>query len=60
MKVRMGILNMNGRASIWWKNFKKVKKISERKITQKQFKNTFNKNNFKKGTMITRLNNSMR
>ena len=41
MKARVSILNLNGRASIWWEHFKKVKRISERKLKWKQFKKYF-------------------
>ena len=41
MKARVAIFNLNGRASIWWKHFSKVKKINERKIVWKQFKKYF-------------------
>ena len=35
MKARVAILNLTGRASIWWEHFRKVKKINERKIAWK-------------------------
>ena len=41
MKERVSIFNLNGRASIWWEHFKHVKKISERRLKWKQFKNYF-------------------
>ena len=41
MKERVAIFNMNGRASIWGENFKKVKRTSERKLKWKQFKKYF-------------------
>ena len=41
MKARVAIFNMNGRASIWWENLKKVRKINNRKIVWKQLKNYF-------------------
>ena len=37
MKARLAILNLTGRASIWWEHFRKVKKITERKNVWKQF-----------------------
>ena len=41
MKASVAIFNLNGRAFIWWKQVRQVKKISERKITWKQFKKYF-------------------
>ena len=41
MKERVSIFNLNGIASIWWENFRQVKKINERKIVWKQFKKYF-------------------
>ena len=38
MKARVSIFNLNGRASIWWEHFKKVRRISERGLKWKQFK----------------------
>ena len=38
MKARVAIFNLNGRSSVWWEHLRQVKKISERKITWKQFK----------------------
>ena len=38
MKARVSIFNLNGRASIWWKQ---IKRISERRLKWKQFKNYF-------------------
>ena len=35
MKARVAIFNLTRRASIWWENFRKVKKINERKIVRK-------------------------
>ena len=35
MKARVAIFNLIGRESIWWKNFREVKKINERKIVWK-------------------------
>ena len=37
MKARVAILNLIGRACIWWEHFRKVKKINEWNIFQKQF-----------------------
>ena len=37
MKERVSIFNLNGRASIWWEHFKKVRNIKERKIVWKWF-----------------------
>ena len=41
MKERVSIFNMNGRASIWLEHFKKVRRISERRLKWKQFKKYF-------------------
>ena len=41
MKDRVAILNLNGRASIWWEHLRQVKKFNERKIGWKQFKKYF-------------------
>ena len=41
MKEMVANFNLNGRASIWWEHHRQVKKINERKITWKQFKNYF-------------------
>ena len=41
MKARVAIFNINGRASIWWEHLRQVKKINDRKIFWKQFKNHF-------------------
>ena len=41
MKERISIFSLNGRASIWWENFKQVKRISERILKWKQFKKNF-------------------
>ena len=41
MKERVVIFNLNGRASIWWEQFKKVKRISERILKWKQFEKYF-------------------
>ena len=41
MKARVSIFNLNGRAPIWWEHFKQVKRISERRLKWKQFKNYF-------------------
>ena len=35
MKARVAIFNLTGRASIWWKHFRKVKNINERNIVWK-------------------------
>ena len=35
MKARVAIFNLTGRTSIWWENFKQVKKINERNIVWK-------------------------
>ena len=43
MKERVAIFNLNGRASIWWEHFRKVKNINERKIVWKHFHNYFKK-----------------
>ena len=43
MKDRVAIFNLTGRESIWWEHFRKVKKISERKIFWKQFQKFFRK-----------------
>ena len=40
MKARVAILNLTGRASIWWEHFKKVK-VNERNIVWKQFQKFF-------------------
>ena len=38
MKAKgVAIFHLNGRASIWWEHFKKVRKISERKLNWKGF-----------------------
>jgi hypothetical protein len=60
MKARVAIFNMNGRASIWWEDLKKVKKISERKITWKNLRNTFRQNTFQRDTMMVRSKNFMK
>ena len=44
MKARVAIFNLTGRESIWCNNFRKVKKINERKIVWKQFQKYFKKN----------------
>ena len=44
MKASISIFNMNGRASIWWDNLRKEKKINDRKIVLKQFKKYFKQN----------------
>ena len=41
MKARVSIFSLNGRASIWWKHFKQVTKISERKLKWKWFQKYF-------------------
>ena len=41
MKARLAIFNLTGRASIWWENFRQVKKINERNIVWKQLKKYF-------------------
>ena len=41
MKARIEIFNLTGRESIWWEQFKQVKKISERKIVWKQLQKYF-------------------
>ena len=41
MKDRVSIFNWTGRESIWWEQFRKVKKISERNIVWKQFQKYF-------------------
>ena len=41
MKVRIGIFNLTGRASIWWEHFRKVKSINEKKIVWKLFQKYF-------------------
>ena len=43
MKARVAIFNLNGRASIWWEHFRKVKNINERKIVWKHFQKYFKK-----------------
>ena len=43
MKARVGIFNLDERASIWWENFRKMKKINERRIVWKQFEKYFKK-----------------
>ena len=40
-KARVSTFNLNGKASIWWDHFKKVKRISERRLKWKQFKKYF-------------------
>ena len=44
MKARVSIFNLTGRESIWWENFRQVKKINERKIVWKQFQKYFKEN----------------
>ena len=41
MKARVAIFNMNGRAYIWWKHLRQVKKINEINIAWKKFKKYF-------------------
>ena len=41
MKARVSIFNLHGRASICWEHFKQVKRISERRLEWKQYKNYF-------------------
>ena len=41
MKARVAIFNLTRRASIWWEQFRKVKKINERKIVWKKFQKYF-------------------
>ena len=41
MKAREAIFKLNGRASIWREHLRQVKKITDRKIVWKQFKNYF-------------------
>ena len=41
MKARVAIFNLTGRASIWSKHFRQVKKINERRIVWKQFQKYF-------------------
>jgi hypothetical protein len=38
MKAKVAIFYMNVILSIWWEDLKNVKRISERKITWKQFR----------------------
>ena len=40
-KARVAIFNLNGRASIWWEHLRQVKRISERTLKWKLFKNYF-------------------
>ena len=35
IKDRVAIFNLTGRASIWWENFRQVRKINERNIVWK-------------------------
>ena len=35
MKARVAIFDLNGRASIWWENLRKVRNINDRKIVWK-------------------------
>ena len=37
MKERVAILNLNGRASIWWEHFKQVRKINERYLSTRYY-----------------------
>ena len=41
MKVRVTIFNLNGRESIWWEHLRQVKRIKERRLKWKQFKQYF-------------------
>ena len=41
MKAWVAIFNLNERASIWWENLRKVKKINEIRIVRKQLKKYF-------------------
>jgi hypothetical protein len=41
MKSRVGIFNMNGRETIQWEDVKRIKRISERKVTWEKFKKYF-------------------
>ena len=46
MKAKIAILNLNGRASIWWEHLKKVRTINDKKIVWKQFKKYFQQKYF--------------
>ena len=59
MKARVSIFNMNGRASIWWENLKKVKNINDKNIVWKQFKKYFKQRYLSIGTMMKISKNSM-
>src|SRR5713101_7882134 len=41
MKVRVAILNMNGRETVWWEHIRKLKNINEIKIVWKHFKQKY-------------------
>ena len=41
MKARVTIFNLTRRSSIWWDNFRQVKKINEIQIVWKQFQKYF-------------------
>ena len=41
MKARVAIFNLNGRESILWEHFRKVKRISGRRLKWKSFKKYF-------------------
>ena len=41
LKVRMTVYNLNDKATIWWKDLKKVKNIEDKRVEWKQFKNYF-------------------
>ena len=40
-KARFEIYNINGRAAIWWEHLRKIKQISERRISWSHFKRYF-------------------
>ena len=41
LKSRMDIYNLTRKASIWWKDIKRVKNIKEKYLTQRVFKKYF-------------------
>ena len=40
-KAKIVIYNLNGRVAIWWEHIRKIKEISERKISWSRFKRYF-------------------
>jgi hypothetical protein len=43
LKARIGIFNLNGKASIWWEELRNMKGIQEKKLSWRQFEKYFNK-----------------